>query len=68
MVGAGAASGNVFLTPEWMRAWWETFGAGHHELAITAVVREDRSVAAIWPLYRDRRPPSSLRMIGHTPE
>ncbi len=59
------ASGNVFLTPEWMRAWWETFG-GDHELAITVVRRDDGSAAAIWPLYRDRRPPSSLRMIGHT--
>jgi len=58
------ASGNVFLTPEWLTAWWETFGGGH-ELAISLVRRGDTPIA-ILPLYRDARPPSSLRMIGHT--
>ncbi|HEX3239242.1 MAG TPA: GNAT family N-acetyltransferase [Solirubrobacterales bacterium] len=60
-----AASGNVFLTPEWLGAWWQTFGEGH-ELALQLVRRGDGSAAAILPLYRDRRPPSALRMIGHT--
>jgi CelD/BcsL family acetyltransferase involved in cellulose biosynthesis len=60
-----AASGNVFLTPEWLDSWWQIFGEGH-ELAIWMARRGDGSALAILPLYRDRRPPRSLRMIGHT--
>jgi CelD/BcsL family acetyltransferase involved in cellulose biosynthesis len=60
-----AASGNVFLTSEWLGAWWQTFGEGH-ELVLQMVRREDGSAAAILPLYRDYRPPTALRMVGHT--
>ena len=59
------ASGNVFLTPEWLGAWWETFG-GEHELALRMVRHRDGSPLAILPLYRDRQSPSALRLVGHT--
>jgi CelD/BcsL family acetyltransferase involved in cellulose biosynthesis len=48
-----------FLRHEWMRAWWQAFGAGH-ELHLIVVRRHGR-IEAIAPLLRE-----SARMHGMT--
>lgn len=40
----------IFLTPEWQRAWWETFGMGR-ELHLLAVRDEDGKLIAVAPLF-----------------
>jgi CelD/BcsL family acetyltransferase involved in cellulose biosynthesis len=45
-----AATNSLFLTWEWQRAWWETFGADK-ELRITVVRDDSGSLVAIAPLF-----------------
>ena len=42
---------NAFLTPVWLRIWWEEFADGH-ELMLLAV-RNGRELVAVAPLMRD---------------
>jgi CelD/BcsL family acetyltransferase involved in cellulose biosynthesis len=53
-----------FLRPDWIAAWWRSFGHGDLELF---ALRRGRRVAAVLPLYRRG---SSLRSTtnAHTPE
>ena len=52
-------SNTVFLTYEWLRAWWKVFGAGQ-ELHIL-VARDDEGVQGLAPLYLSR--PKYLGLI-----
>jgi hypothetical protein len=40
----------VFITPEWLQAWWQVFGSGR-ELFIH-VIRDGESIIGIAPLMR----------------
>ncbi|MFN2490245.1 MAG: GNAT family N-acetyltransferase [Actinomycetota bacterium] len=54
---------HIFNTPEWMRAWWDEFGAGKEILLLTMKRADD--VTAIVPLYRKREGERRvLRFIG----
>ena len=60
-------SGNIFATWEWVQAWLEHFGR-ERALRIAACRRADGSLAAVVPLYLDRRGPVRvLRFIGSGP-
>jgi CelD/BcsL family acetyltransferase involved in cellulose biosynthesis len=56
-------NGHVFSTPEWMRLWWEEFGAGKDLLFLT--MTRGSEVAATIPLYRKvERDRKVLRFVG----
>ena len=55
-----SAADNVFLTWDWVQAWWEHFGAGK-ELAL-AVARAGEQLVGVAPLYRARS--GALRWLG----
>ena len=58
------ASGNVFLTWEWLSSWWATFGEGN-ELVLRLWRRPGGTPAVLLPLYRQPRRPRALRLLGH---
>ena len=43
---------NVFVSPLWLRIWWEEFSAHHQELILLAV-RRDQELVGVAPLMRD---------------
>jgi CelD/BcsL family acetyltransferase involved in cellulose biosynthesis len=51
----------VFLSPVWLRTWWESFGGGREMLLLSA--REDGRLVGIVPLMRDG---ASLTFAGNT--
>jgi CelD/BcsL family acetyltransferase involved in cellulose biosynthesis len=62
-----SAAANPFSTWTWADAWWRQWGRPRG-LALYAVHREDRSLAAILPLCRAGRGPlRALRWVGHGP-
>lgn len=58
---AALASGNVFLTPEWARAWWEHNGHGRE------VVSFECDGAVLVACTSGRAPLRTLRLVGHGP-
>jgi CelD/BcsL family acetyltransferase involved in cellulose biosynthesis len=65
--GPALASGNPFLTWEWMSTWWRNFGAGRRSL-VTACRRSSGELAAVVPIYESAtRPLQILRLMGHGP-
>ena len=48
---ARSATNTLFLTWEWQRAWWETFGAGRRHLRIVAERDEQGNLLSIAPLF-----------------
>lgn len=61
------ASGNVFLTREWMTTWWRHVGPGGSPLTMTCREPAGRLVA-ILPLAVTRRGPLKIvRFMGHGP-
>lgn len=59
-------SGNPFGTWSWADAWWTRFGAGRR--LHVRVVRDGGRLAAVLPLYAQRRGPVTLlRLLGHGP-
>lgn len=60
-------SGSIFGTREWVAAWIEHFGRDR-SISIAVCRRDDGSLAAVVPLYVDRRGPLRvLRFIGSGP-
>lgn len=58
---------NVFVTPEWLRAWWDHQGHVASSLLIVAVRREDGSLAGVMPLALDASSrPRAIRFAGAT--
>jgi CelD/BcsL family acetyltransferase involved in cellulose biosynthesis len=63
-----SASDSPFLSPAWLRPWWEAYGAGRTPALIVA--RRGREPVAIAPLqvtterYRSRLPARTLRFFG----
>jgi CelD/BcsL family acetyltransferase involved in cellulose biosynthesis len=55
---------NAFVTPEWVRAWWQHMGSETSELRIVAVRRGDGSLAGVMPLALDKARPRALRFAG----
>jgi CelD/BcsL family acetyltransferase involved in cellulose biosynthesis len=51
----------VFLTHQFQKAWWETFGKAKHKLMLLAAEREGR-IVALAPFYADEW---SIQFIGH---
>ena len=49
---AGSDHNNIFLTPQWQGAWWESMGASGQELRIVKV-SDSRSTIGIAPLVKD---------------
>ncbi|MBI5701760.1 GNAT family N-acetyltransferase [Candidatus Saganbacteria bacterium] len=51
----------IFLTFEWLLAWWEDYGAGHKLFII--IIRNDKNIIAIAPfmITKERK----LQFIGH---
>ena len=59
-----ARTGSAFSTWSFHRTWWEHYGQGRRR-EVSAVRRDDGSLAAILPLYRWReRPLQVLRFVG----
>ncbi len=57
-------AGNIFATPEWLSAWWRSYGGARE--ALIGVVRRDSEIVAIVPLYVWwKRGLPILRFIGH---
>ena len=61
----------LFLTPEWMSAWWSAYAAtGEGRSAVVVVARRGRDIVGILPLqiaeerYRGRLPIRALRFLG----
>lgn len=59
----GSGSDHVFLTHEWLLAWWEVFG-GSHELFILEV-KDGEKLLAIAPLMIKKGPVNKLQFIAH---
>ncbi len=63
-----SASETLFLTPEWMSAWWSAYG--HGRSSVVVVARRGRAIVGILPLqiaeerYRGRLPIRALRFLG----
>jgi CelD/BcsL family acetyltransferase involved in cellulose biosynthesis len=56
---------NAFVTPEWVRAWWEHQGKSTSSLLIVAVRREDGALAGVMPLAIDTSSrPHAVRFAG----
>src|SRR5207244_861480 len=50
-----ARAGTMFLTYEWLRPWWDHFGApAGRELSVLAVRDHNRALAGLWPLMSER--------------
>lgn len=53
------ANNHIFITPQWQRAWWQTFGNGNELLLLS--VRQGSELVAIAPMmYRNGK----LALIG----
>ncbi|MBI4542783.1 MAG: GNAT family N-acetyltransferase, partial [Gemmatimonadetes bacterium] len=62
---ASSASRTVFLTREWLQAWWDAYG-GARELMLLVCLDDGGSVVGVAPLFRARRrvgPGWSLRIV-----
>jgi CelD/BcsL family acetyltransferase involved in cellulose biosynthesis len=60
------ATNTLFVTWEWQRAWWATFGAGRH-LRVLAMRDDDGTLQAIAPLFAQQSlldPHASLPRIN----
>jgi CelD/BcsL family acetyltransferase involved in cellulose biosynthesis len=57
-----SATGTVFQTYQWQRAWWQTFGDDARELLLLAA-REHSQLVGIVALYLDQA--RVLRLVGH---
>jgi CelD/BcsL family acetyltransferase involved in cellulose biosynthesis len=57
-----SATGSVFQTYEWHRAWWQVLGKDEDELLLLAA-RQNGELAGIAPLYIDQN--NVLRFVGH---
>lgn len=49
-----AASSTIFSTPEWLGAWWQSYGAGK-ELSALLFFATDGELVGLTPLYFDKR-------------
>lgn len=48
------SANSIFLTPEWLGSWWQTFGsARNRELTSLVFLDGERHVTAIAPLFRE---------------
>ena len=56
-----SSNSRVFLSPVWLRTWWESFGGGREMLLLSA--REDGRLIGIAPLMRDG---ASFSFAGNT--
>src|SRR5437879_919032 len=67
---ARSASNTIFLTWEWLWAWWNAYAKTDDELLILLVRNSDSMLAGIFPLYVRRTmairalPIRCLRFIG----
>jgi CelD/BcsL family acetyltransferase involved in cellulose biosynthesis len=61
------ASGNVFLTWEWIATWWKHFGAGRPHLAMVCREAAGRVVAILPLVVAKRGPLKVVRFMGHGP-
>lgn len=59
-VVAASAAPSVFLTRDWVRAWWDAFGDGLDPCLLRVTAREGGPTLGIVPLYRSR-----LRVGAH---
>ena len=58
-----AVTGSAFATSTFHRTWWEHYARGRR-LELSAVRRDDGTLAAILPLYHWRERPQVLRFVG----
>jgi CelD/BcsL family acetyltransferase involved in cellulose biosynthesis len=64
-----AASSSIFSTPEWLAAWWQSYGTGK-ELAVLLFFAPDDELVGVAPLYLDNlavafgRKLKVLRLVG----
>ena len=56
---AACATNNIFLTPQWQKAWWQAFGRGSELLLLS--VRRNSELMGIVPLMRQQ---GRLSFIG----
>ncbi len=59
---AGSAHNNIFLTPYWQAAWWESMGAAGQELRIVKVLDSEAAIG-IAPLMKDG---GAITFLGST--
>lgn len=53
---AGSASANIFLTWEWMSAWWTHFGDSNQLHVLVVRESRDGTIVGLLPLMRKRQP------------
>ncbi len=63
-----SSASTIFLTWEWLSAWWNAYGAGH-EMCIVAAYDDDNVLKGLAPLFRATvqrfgRPYKTLHFIG----
>jgi CelD/BcsL family acetyltransferase involved in cellulose biosynthesis len=64
------SANSIFLTPEWLGSWWQTFGQEKGRKLMSLVfLDQERQVTAIAPLFQESRlfPPvqvKTLRLLG----
>src|SRR5262249_20848991 len=64
------SANSIFLTPEWLGSWWQTFGQEKdRNLTSLVFLDQERQVTAIMPLFQESRlfPPvqlKTLRLVG----
>src|SRR5262245_6183650 len=64
------SANSIFLTPEWLGSWWQTFGQEKGRKLMSLVfLDQERQVMAIAPLFQESRlfPPvqlKTLRLLG----
>lgn len=65
---ASSAADTIFLTPEWMRAWHDAYGASRQGTVVLAY--RNRALSGLFPLqvvrerYRGALPIRALRLLG----
>jgi CelD/BcsL family acetyltransferase involved in cellulose biosynthesis len=48
------SANSIFMTPEWLGSWWQTFGkSGNRELMALVFLDQNRQATAIAPLFRE---------------
>ncbi len=55
------ANSRVFLSPLWLRSWWQTFGAGRELMLLSA--RDEGRLIGVAPMMRER---GTLTFAGNT--
>ena len=60
---ASAPTESVFLTPEWLGAWWRHLGSSRGPRPLLLAVTDDHELAALAPLYRAPLGRTGLRVL-----